>query len=115
MFAQICLTNFFVSLQRNSLSIAIESSDSVWINIFFQSFVVLIKLAQISKFLTMMTTGTSSLQDLDVVSLLARLYISTGRAIAVTTAEASMSASMSASALLKMLMFWLKFLKACIS
>ena len=46
------------------------------------------------------------------ISFLARLYESTGRAIAVTPASASASAlaSVSASALLKMLKFWLKFL-----
>ena len=34
-FAQTCLSKFFVSLQWNSLSIGIKSSDSVCINIFF--------------------------------------------------------------------------------
>ena len=43
-------------------------------------------------------------------SFLARLYVSTGRAIAVTTASASLSAS--ASALLKMLKFLVKVFKS---
>ena len=45
---------------------------------------------------------------------LARLYVSTGRAIAVTTASASAlaSASTSASALLKMLKFLVKVFKS---
>ena len=48
--------------------------------------------------------------------ILARLYVSTGRAIAVTTASASLSASAlasaSASALLKMLKFLVKVFKS---
>ena len=44
------------------------------------------------------------------ISFLARLYVSTGRAIAVTTASAS--ASPSASALLKMLKFLVKVFRS---
>ena len=48
---------------------------------------------------------------------LAHLYVSTGRAIAVTTASVSVSAAALAStlALLKMVKFLVEVLKACIS
>ena len=102
-----CNTNLLSDLLKTGFTVRTLISEENWWQFFLHIVLRCLANHKNGKFTNIMK---SSLRNFDKKSgyFLARLYVSTGRAIAVTTA----SSSMSASALLKMLKFLVKVFKS---